>query len=197
MTAICFHDPFEALIPKIEEAARFSFRALNRSDRDEAVADVCAAAWSAWFGLIKRGENPLEVGPIGILNNAIKYVRHGRRVGNPGSGRGRTDLWQRKTQRLGGFKLVSLADAQRDGTIRAWVASNHRSTPATHAAFLIDFQDWLGRLSERRRQSALLLAEGFGTREVSQELGISPSAISQTRAALEKNWEAFQADPVA
>jgi DNA-directed RNA polymerase specialized sigma24 family protein len=194
MTALAFHEHFTALLPQLTQAARFAFRGRNVTDQEEAVADVQAAAWSAWHGLIKRGKNPLEIGPIGILNNAIKYVRHGRRVGNPGSGRGRTDLWQRKTQRLGGFKLVRLADAQRDGTIRAWVASDHRSTPATHAVFLIDFQDWLGRLSERRRQSALLLAEGFGTREVSQQLGISPSAISQTRAALEQNWAQFQAD---
>ncbi len=81
MTSACFHEPFEALMPKIKEAASFAFRTLNRTDRDEAIADVCAAAWSAWHGLIKRGQNPLEVGPIGILTNAIRYVKNGRRVG--------------------------------------------------------------------------------------------------------------------
>jgi hypothetical protein len=48
MTATCFHEQFEALLPKIKESARFAFRAVNPSDRDEAVADVCAAVWSAW-----------------------------------------------------------------------------------------------------------------------------------------------------
>jgi hypothetical protein len=134
---------------------------------------------------------------MGILINAVKYVKSGRRVGNKGSGRGRMDIWNHRTQRATGFKLINLAAAQRDGELRAWVASDHRSTPATHAAFLIDFQDWLGRLSERRRQSALLLAEGFGTKEVSQQLGVSPAAISQARTALEKDWIEFQADPVA
>jgi DNA-directed RNA polymerase specialized sigma24 family protein len=196
MIASSFHREFESLLPKIRETARFAFRSLNLSDQDEAIADVCAAAWSAWHGLIRRGRNPLEVGPMGILINAVKYVKSGRRVGNKGSGRGRMDIWNHRTQRATGFKLISLAAAQRDGELRAWVASDHRSTPATHAMFLIDFQDWLGRLSERRQQSALLLAEGFGTREVSQQLGISPSAISQTRAALEKDWDAFQADPL-
>ena len=197
MTAICFHEQFEALMPKIKEAAGFSFRGLNPTDRDEAVADVLAAVWSSWHGLIKRGKNPLEIGPYGILTNAIKYVRHGRRVGNPGSGRGRMDLWQRKTQRLGGFKLVSLTAAQRNGTIRAWVATNHRSTPAEHAAFLIDFENWLGRLSEKRRRSAELLAQGFGTLEVAQQVGLSPAAISQARTELARNWRAFQKDPSA
>ncbi len=197
MTATCFHEQFEALLPKIEESARFAFRALNPEDRDEAVADVCAATWSAWHGLIKRGKNPLDVGPYGILTNAIRYTRNGRRLGNPGSGRGRMDPWQRKAQRLGGFKLVSLAAAQRDGDLRAWVAGDRRSTPADSAAFMIDYEDWLDRLPERRRMSAELLSQGYGTVEVAQQVGVTPAAISQARTELARNWEAFQADPVA
>ncbi len=197
MTATCFHEQFEALLPKIKESARFAFRALNPADRDEAVADVCAAAWPAWHGLIKRGKNPLDVGPYGILTNAIRYVRNGRRVGNPGSGRGRMDPWHRKAQRRGGFKLVSLAAAQRDGDVKAWVANDHRSTPADHAAFLLDFQDWLGRLSERRRRSAELLSQGFGTVEVARQVGLTPAAITQARAALARNWSEFQQDRTA
>src|SRR4051794_15472508 len=52
MTAALFHEQFEALLPKTKELASYAFRALNPGDRDEAVADVCAAAWSAWHGLI-------------------------------------------------------------------------------------------------------------------------------------------------
>ena len=195
MTAACFHQQFESLIPKIREAARFAFRALNASDRDEAVADVCAAAWSAWHGLIKRGKDPMEIGPYGILTNAIRYVRNGRRVGNPGSGRGRIDLWNHRAQKALGLRLVSLASAQEEGELRAWVANDYRSTPADHAAFLIDFEDWLGRLPERRRLSAEMLAQGFGTLEVAKQVGVSPGAISQSRTALEKNWKEFQQDP--
>src|SRR5271166_6191895 len=109
MTVTCFDRKFEAYIPKIEEAAKFAFRALNPSDRDEAVADVCAGVWSAWHGLIKRGKDPMEIGPYGILTNAIRYVRNGRRVGNPGSGRGRIDLWNHRAQKALGLRLVSLA----------------------------------------------------------------------------------------
>ena len=197
MTTACFHGQFEALMPKIKEAARFAFRALNPSDRDEAVANVCAAAWSAWHGLIKRGKNPMEIGPYGILTNAIRYVRNGRRVGNPGSGRGRMDPWHRKAQRRGGFKLVSLAAAQRNGDVKAWVANDRRSTPADHAAFLIDFQEWLGRLPERRRLSAELLCQGYGTKEVALQLGVTPAAISQARTELARNWNEFQRDRTA
>ncbi len=197
MTALAFHEQFEALLPQIKEAAGFAFRRRSREDREEAIADVCAAAWSAWHCLIKRGKNPLEVGPTGILANAIRYVCNGRRVGNRGGGRGRMDPWKWKAQRRDGFRIVSLATARQEGDLKAWVANDHRSTPADHAAFLIDFEDWLGRLSDRRRQSAELLAQGFGTLEVAQQVGLSPGAISQARTALERNWNEFQDDRTA
>ena len=197
MTAYSFHREFELLLPKIKEAARFSFRGLNPSDRDEAAADLIAATWSAWSGLIKRGRSPLEVGPIGILRFAFKHVRNGRRVGNPGSGRGRIDLWNHRAQRALGFRLISLASARRQGELRSWVAKDHRSTPADHAVFLIDFEDWLGRLSERRRLSAELLSQGYGTKEVAHQLGVTPGAISQARTELARNWDKFQQDRTA
>jgi hypothetical protein len=197
MTANCFHRPFEEFIPKIKEAARFAFRSLNPSDRAEAVADVLAATWSSWHGLIRRGKNPLEVGPHGILTNAIRYVRNGRRVGNRGSGRGRMDLWNHRAYKTHGIRLVSLAFAQRGRELKAWVANDHRSTPADHAAFLIDFQDWLSRLSERRRLSAELLSQGYSALEVARQVGLTPSAITQARAALAKNWSEFQKDRTA
>jgi hypothetical protein len=113
MTANCFHQPFEEFIPKIKESARFAFRGLNPSDRAEAIADVLAARWSSWHGLIRRGKNPLEVSPHGILTNAIRSVRGGRRVCNRGSGRGRMDLWNHRAQKTHGLRLISLAAARR------------------------------------------------------------------------------------
>jgi hypothetical protein len=197
MLATSFHEEFEAFLPRIKEAARFAFRGLNAADRAEAVADLTAATWSAWSGLIKRGQNPLEVGPIGILTNSVRYVKNGRRVGNKGSGRGRMDIWNHRTQRATGFKLISLAAAQRDGELRAWIAGDQRTTPADHAAFLVDFQEWLGRLPELRRLSAELLSQGYGTLEVAERVGLSPGAISQARAALQRSWSEFQQDRTA
>ena len=197
MTAIAFQKQFEALLPQMKEIAGCAFRRRNPEDREEAIADVCAAVWSAWCGLIKRGSNPMEVGWTGILNNAIRYVRNGRRLGNPGCGRGRMDPWHWKAQQRDGFRIVSLASARQEGHLKAWIANDHRSSPADHAAFLVDFEDWLGRLPARRRLSAELLALGFGTKEVAEQVGVSPAAISQARTALEKDWKEFQADPVA
>ena len=197
MTPIAFQKPFEALLPQLKEAAGFAFRKRNPDDREEAIADVCAAAWSAWHGLIQRGKNPLEVGPTGILNNAIRYVRNGRRIGNRSCGRGRMDPWNWRAQKARGFCLVSLGSARAEGELKAWVAHDHRSTPADHAAFLIDFGQWLERLSERRRRSAELLAQGYATSEVAQQLGVTPGAISQARTELARSWREFQQDPPA
>ncbi len=93
--------------------------------------------------------------------------------------------------------MVSLASAQQEGELRAWIAGDHRCTPAEHAAFLIDFEDWLGRLPERRRRSAELLSQGYGTGEVARRLGVTPGAISQARTELAKNWNEFQQDRTA
>jgi hypothetical protein len=126
------------------------------------------------------------------LKFALRYVRGGKRVGNPGSGRGRMDLWSHRARRSLGFRLISLASATRQGELRSWVANDRRSTPADHAAFLIDFAAWLGQLPERRRLSAVLLSQGYGTKEVALQVGVTPAAISQARTELARNWASFQ-----
>ncbi len=107
------------------------------------------------------------------------------------------DPWSWRAQKVDGFRIVILASARQEGDLKPWVANDHRSTPTDHATFLIDFEDWLGRLSDRRRQSAELLTQGFGTLEVAQQVGLSPGAISQARTALESNWNEFQEDRTA
>jgi hypothetical protein len=107
------------------------------------------------------------------------------------------DLWNHRAQRALGFRLISLALARHQGELRSWVTKDHRSTPADHAVFLIDFEDWLGRLSERRRLSVELLSQGYGTTEVAHQLGVTPGAISQARTELARNWDRFQQDRTA
>src|SRR5207248_6585685 len=75
-------DQFEAALPAIVAAAEFAFRHRRRQDRAEAIAETQAAAWSAWHGLVRRGQDPLTVGVAGIAYNAIRNVLQGRRVGN-------------------------------------------------------------------------------------------------------------------
>jgi len=70
--------------------------------------------------------------------------------------------------------------------------------PADQAAFLIDFEDWLGRLSERRPQSAELLAQGLGTLEVAEQVGLSPGkeeAVTPAKEVLEHVYQAILGTP--
>jgi hypothetical protein len=203
MLATSFHEEFEAFLPKIKEAARFAFRRLNGTDRAEAVADLTAAIWSSWSGLIKRGRNPLEVGPSGILNFALKYVTSGRKLGNRTCGRGAMDIQHPRAQRACGYRVVGLdRDAVRErgpgsDAWREWLACDNRVGPADEACFQLDFAAWLGGLSEKKRRVAELLALGHRTKQVARELKVIAGAISQTRVQLAKSWEKFQQNSTA
>jgi hypothetical protein len=168
------------------------------------VAEATAAAWSAWRGLIAKGKDPLAVGVTGIANNAIRYVRNGRRVGNTTCGRGAMDVF-RKAQKARDFKVVSLDSNDQFipgwlvGTWKEWLACDHRVGPADAAAFRVDFAAWLTGLPKRKRQIAELLAEGHEPGLVALMVGVSPARASQLRHELEASWRAFQgvATPVA
>jgi hypothetical protein len=84
---------FTAHLPAVDNAAGYAFRRRRRQDREEALAEARAAAWSSWAGLLRRGKDPIEVGVNGIANNAVRYVKSGRKLGNPTCGRGSWDVW--------------------------------------------------------------------------------------------------------
>ena len=188
----------------VDNAARFAFRRRRRQDREEAVAEARAAAWSAWAGLLRRGKDPVEVGVHAIANNAIRYVRNGRRVGNTSCGPGAMDVF-RKAQKARDFKVVSLDSNDQFipgwlvGTWKEWLACDHRVGPADAAAFRVDFAVWLAGLPEKKRWVAELLAEGHEGVVVARLIGIAQSRVCQLRRELAESWGAFQggATPVA
>ena len=198
MSLVAAQEMFAAYLPAIDNAARFAFRRRRRQDREEALAEARAAAWSAWHGLILKGKDPLAVGVTGIANNAIRYVRNGRRVGNTTCGRGAMDVFHRKAQAAGGFKVVSLDSNDQFipgwlvGTWKEWLACDHRVGPADAAAFRLDFAAWLTGLPGRKRQIAELLAEGHEPGLVARLVGVSPARVTQLRHELEASWRAFQ-----
>jgi hypothetical protein len=195
-------EQFTACLPAVENAARFAFRRrlrFSRQDYEEARAQAFAAAWSAWIGLLRKGKNPIQVGVHGIANNVIRYVRSGRRIGNLHCGRSARDVHHRKAQTAGAYTIQSLDSNGQPppltkGGWRDWSAHHHRYTPADEAAFRIDFDAWLDSLPQRRRQTAQLLAQGYGTFEVARCIGVTPAAVSQARGWLEKSWRAFQGE---
>jgi hypothetical protein len=199
MSLVAAQEKFTAYLPAVENATRFAFRhrRLRRHDYEDILAEVIAACWRAWVGLISRGRNPIEVGVCGIANQAARYVRTGRRVGNTTSGPGAMDVF-RKAQKARDFKVVSLDSNDQFipgwlvGTWKEWLACDHRVGPADAAAFRVDFAAWLTGLPGRKRQIAELLAEGHEPGLVARLVGIAPSRVSQVRHELEASWRAFQ-----
>ena len=193
------HMAFVAELPRIDRVLRFAFRRLPRHRRDEAVADGRAAAWHDWAGLSRRGRDPIEVGPAGIAANAARYVRRGRRLGTGCRGTG-TDVCERLAQEKHGFGVCSLdfsrgaGEAGSGESLWSWSCDGSRCTPADEACFRLDFVVWMGRLPARKRLAAELLAAGHTTGEVARQLGVTPGAVSQTRAWLGANWRAFQGE---
>jgi DNA-directed RNA polymerase specialized sigma24 family protein len=201
LTAV--HRAFEAALPAMDQTIRFQFRNWPRRHRAEAVADARAAAWHAWSGLARRGQDPLAVGVTGIALNAARYVRAGRRLGTGSCGRGAMDLLDRRAQRRGGFHLVSLDRDSGDGLgvspdpWRERLAEDRHTSPADTACFRLDFASWLAGLPGRNRRVAELLAEGHPTGEVARLVGVSPGRVSQLRVELEESWRSYQAGSAA
>jgi hypothetical protein len=194
---------FESALPTIHEVARFAFRKRRHHEREEAIAEAQACAWKAWCGLARRGKDPVAVGITGIAGYAVRHVLNGRRLGNPtAGGRGLMDIHHPRARRKLGYTILSL-DARsgltsESGTTldvwKEWLAADHRPGPADQAAFRVDFAAWLAGLPARRRRVAERMAGGWTTGEVARELGVSPAAISMTRATLARSWRAFQGE---
>jgi hypothetical protein len=194
------HEQFEAALPRMESAFRHAFRRWPGEHRREAVAEARAAAWSAWHGLVRRGQDPLAVGVMGIAHNAVRNVLQGRRVGNRTKGRGALDIHDARAQRRTGLRIFSLdrTDESTTGAAaqswRDWLAENNRVSPADEAAFRLDFAQWLAGLPERKRQMAELLLQGHEIGAVAKLLSVTSPAVSQARSYLEASWKSFQGE---
>lgn len=69
--------------------------------------------------------------------------------------------------------------------------------PGGLAALHVDVETWLGTLTERRREVALLLASGHTTKEIAERSGCTTNAVRMIRMALRKSFEAFTGQSVA
>ena len=105
-TLASVHRRFEAALPVIRQSARYALRR-RRHDRDDLLAEIIACAWKAWRGLVERGRNPMAVGVTGIAAWAARHALKGRRIGNRGGGRGAMDIFHRRAQAIGSFRVDS------------------------------------------------------------------------------------------
>ena len=160
---------------KIEGHAHRRFDHLHGDEREEAVAEVVARAWSDYHRLFTQGRE-IEGKRGGIAIFAAKTVASGRRlvsesVNDVMSPAGRA-----------GHSL---------GEPRDHEAVDHES-PADQAILNADLAEWMRGLDPTLREVARLLSEGKMNEEIGREFGFSRGWTSLRRQELKASWEAFQ-----
>lgn len=181
------HAAFLSLLPHLRTHARFRFRHLNPSDREEAVAEVVAYAFASFLRLRARGKDPAAF-PAVFAHFAAKAVANGRRVTPRLSTR---DLLGRP--RAVRVAVHKLGDPRPDGGWWRDLAVDRRARVVEQAAFNIDFPAWLATLPAVKRRAAELLARGHRTDEVAAAARLSAARVSQLRRELADSWFDFHA----
>jgi hypothetical protein len=182
---------FEEMLPVLYLRARFAFRYLPPSERDEAVSDVVANAFCAFRRLAELGK--IDVAYAGALTRfAIAQYRSGRRVG--------TSLCKgdvlASPERFHGRRVVASLSYSVDD--RDWcetIADDRHWSIPEQAAFRVDFPTWLRSLTRRDRRLVKFLGVGNRTCDAAEKFGLTAGRISQLRTEWKSAWEAFHALP--
>jgi hypothetical protein len=184
---------FLALLPAIRRYAGQRFRHLRPAAREEALAEVVAAAFLAYRRLVALQRQDL-IYATPLAKYAVLHVRNGRHVGGHESNR---DVLSRSAQLRRGFQVESIDqfDQQDKKWVESIVVEDRRATPAEVAAARLDTSAWLATLSSRNRRLAKVLATGESTNEAAKRFGVTPGRVSQLREHFRRSWERFQREP--
>ena len=187
-SSTAWHTGFLAMLPRIQQSARFAFRHLRPEARQEAVQEVLANAWRAYARLAELDKVNLAY-PTVLARYAITQVNEGRQVGNR---RNIAEVLSPRAQRRRGFAVQRLDQFDDQGN--AWreiVVQDRHATPADVVRVRIDFAEWLKTLSRRMRRIAELLAVGHLAVEVARRFHVSRARISQVQRELKYSWQEF------
>ncbi|MCY2986984.1 MAG: hypothetical protein NTY19_03840 [Planctomycetota bacterium] len=191
-SAASIRERFLALLPMIDEQARFAFRHEQNERRQELAAEVAANAFVAFVRLLERGLEAI-IYPTPLAQYAIMQVRDGRRVGARLNIR---DVSSEYAQRAKHFAVERLDRFdERKGEWREVLLEDRKAGPAETAAARMDIADWFSRLPTKKRRIAATLASGETTKRAARKFRVTPGRISQTRRELEKSWSDFQGGP--
>ena len=185
------YDGFLRLLPLIRRLAAVTFANLGRERREDAVAEVVAAAFVMYKRLVDLGKPELAY-PKPLTWFGIRRYRSGRRVGN---GSGRSDIHSTQAQMKYGFEVGYLGTPYEQNTEwREALVENRRTPVADQVQFRVDFGDWLKSLTRRDRRIAERLARGERACAVAERFGLSQGRISQLRREFDEGWTRFLGD---
>lgn len=184
-----WRERFLELMPTIERQASYAFRHLDVETKMEAMADVVANTWVAFYRLAEKGKASLAY-PTTLVRYAVAQFYAGRRVGTPTN---TLDVTSPASKKKHGHLVESITPADEDSW-KSLVVEDRRSGPADVAATRIDFGNWLATLPCQRRRMVSQMCEGHTTSELAETYAVSRSRISQIRKELEDNWDQFIGD---
>ena len=185
------HEQFLRMLPAITRTAQIAFRDRDPESREEATAEVIAAAYAMFVGLVQAGREALAyASPLAAFG--IKHVKIGRKEGTKLNCKDVSSEYARLKK---GIVMERLDRYDRD--TQSWLeilVEDRHAGPAETAAARIDFSDWLRSLPRRARRIAETLAIGETTSVVARRFHVSPGRVSQLRRELKGSWEEFQGD---
>jgi hypothetical protein len=172
-----------SILPVVHQYAIGKFRYYDGEEREERVAEATAAAFVAFASLVRRRRDQL-VSPLGLAYFAVKHVRNGRHVG------GVQDRAKDAMSPKRGAAVIRFAGHHDlPSAFHDALCDNTQSPVPDQVAFRIDFAEFLGKQTKRKREVAKLLALGNQANDVATQIGISPGRVTQIRRELDHEWK--------
>jgi hypothetical protein len=177
-----------AMLPTITRIAHQNFSQLDPEAKEEATAEVVAAAYVMFVALVEQGRETLAY-PSVLAAYGIKWVRIGRMAATPMNCKDVGSIYCQLKKHIR-LERLDTFDCNTQSWLEILVEDKH-ATPADIARVRIDFADWLRTLPRRTRRIAEVLSTGETTSAVAKRFHVSAARISQLRRQLYEAWLRF------
>jgi hypothetical protein len=141
---------------------------------------------------VLKGKDPTKLATC-IAYFAVLHAKNGRRI----AGLAADDIFSQLAQERHGFTVRSLNDTDfpsAPGWEAAVTQDARQFSPADAASFKLDFNDWLGTLSQQERRLAKRLAIGDRPGDIARLARRSPAWVTKLRSELKKSWQVFRGE---
>ena len=187
-------EQFVDMMPEIQSRASLTFRHLNPEAKEEAVAETVALCWMNHVHCVSMGKS---IGPSSLAHYAMLGIRSGRSL----NGQSSVDVMAPRTQILGRVVVESL-DTERDAYTSNdgwWDRSDileDRHTweqPFERVRIKHDYGAFLSEpyVTKQEQRVFELLAEGWRTGHIAEELAVSAPRVCQIKDAVARKLSTF------
>jgi hypothetical protein len=197
---------FLSLLPKIQNHAQITFRAIQCSDtKADKICETIALAWRYFQRLHEQGRDISRFTMV-FTYTVVRAVKSGRRLCGQEKAR---DVLSPTAQQRHRFKVAFLPGStaashqnlyavphgqHKHDALEEMLHDDGRTPVPDQAAFRIDFPAWCQTLGERDRRLVYALMIGERTQDVAGQFGLSPGRISQKRRQFHQDWHQFTSD---